>query len=784
MKSIKFIIVIYLIFLSINAMALRSDSVSIQNTEIHLAIRNFSAKKINGFCVQTIKFLVPTNTLSLDLSALKVDSILDGNTKLLYAQIGDKLKINLSSTKAVGSISNFKIYYQGTPAADPSGWGGFYFSGDYAFNLGVGFQVNPHSYGRAWFPCIDEFDIKNSYDFFIETDTNYTAACNGLLISNTKIGNSIIWHYREANPLSAYLAAVSVSKFTILKSQHNGIQSQYPVWLNCLPSDTNKIKASFENLPFAIQAFENAFGPQEYSKVGYNFVPFNSGAMEHAGNITYPNDFANGSKTYETLLAHELSHHWWGNAVTCKTAEDMWLNEGWASYCEHFFTEQLYGKQAYKNSILANHLFVLRFAHIRDGNIYSMTNIPHANTYGSHVYKKGASVIYSLRNVLGDSVFFKACKAYQTQYRFTNASTNDMQQVFENSGGSTKANSFFENWVKEKGFPHVIIQKQTHSGSGPFNLEIKTYQKPRFTNKLYKNMPIEVFFFKNRKEYEVKTIFINNENDSFNFTFNFKPVYVCLDYNQKLADAITDKTIVSNTKTSYDMPETFAKLNIIKATDSALIRLEHHWVGPEKFITTQPAMSNYRYITLDGIWQTTDTFNLELNYDGRAQGTNATLGYLDHTLITKTEDSLTVLYRGFPGDYWRPYPNLQFTTGGKLDKTGKVLIKNAQKGDYVFAMYNQTVNIETQDNLKNEKQFTCYPNPTSKEINLNFTHSNQKVMIEIYSTKGELMYQNNETLKQDKLIIDSSKWANGTYVIQYFNETKNIYETQKVVVVN
>ena len=782
MNFIKNITLTIILFVSSQCFAFRSDSVKLTNTSIHLSIRNFGSKNIKGYCTQKVQFLKASNQLTFDLSSLIVDSVYYNSNFLSHSRNGDKINLTLPTVQQIGDSCTIKIVYRGTPGADPSGWGGFYFSGDYAFNLGVGFQVNPHSFGRAWFPCIDEFDIKNSYDFYIETDTNYTAACNGILISNTKNGNSRIWHYQESTIMSAYLASVTVSKFTILKSQYNGLQKQFPIWLNCLPVDTNKIKASFSNLPATIAAFENAFGAQLYSKVGYNFVPFSSGAMEHAGNITYPNAFADGSKNYETLIAHELSHHWWGNAVTCKTAEDMWLNEGWASYCEHFFTQQLYGTQAYKKSILANHLFVSRFAHIRDGEIYSMTNIPHSNTYGSHVYKKGASVVHSLRSIMGDSLFFIACKAYLTQFRFKNASSLQMQQVFENIGG-VKAKSFFENWVFEKGFPHIIIEKQIHSGNGPYKINFFTFQKPRFTNKLYKNLPVEVFFFKNRKEYEVRTIEINNEKDEFNFTFNFKPVFVCLDYNEKLCDAITDRTIISNTQTTYDIPEAFAKLNILKVTDSALIRLEHHWVGPEKYITTQPAMSNYRYITLDGIWQTADTFSLELTYDGRQQGANATLGYLDHTLITKTEDSLTVLYRGFPGDWWRPYPNLQFTRGGKLDKQGKVLIKNAQKGDYVLAMYNKATGVINNE-INIEKQFTCFPNPTSKQINLAFATINQSILIEIYDGKGANIYQIKLDNNSNQLHIDSSTWTNGTYTINYYNQNTNQYDTQKVVVVN
>jgi len=745
-------------------LALRSDSLTINNTEIHLDIRNFGAKKIGGHCLQTLQFKTAMNKVRLDLSKLTVDSVKQNNNILSYTQTGESLNITLDKTYQANETTVVDIYYKGTPAADPGGWGGFYFTGNYAFNLGVGFTVDPHSYGRAWFPCVDEFTMKSTYEFYIQTDTNYVAACNGILKDVTKNGNSKIWHYRENNIMSAYLASVSVSQFSILKSNFNGMNTNYPVWLYCAGADSFKVKSSFANLPFAIDAFEKAFGAQPYDKVGYNLVPFNAGAMEHAGNITFPGPSVDGTKAAETTMAHELSHHWWGDAVTCVDASEMWLNEGWASYCEHFFTEQLYGKPAYKQSIADNHLFVLRFAHVRDGAVFSMINIPTTQTYGSHVYKKGADVIHSLRSVMGDSVFFKACKAYQTIYRYKNASSQNLQALFEQNGGGSKATDFFSNWIYEKGAPHVIIREQTHSGNGPFQLKIKTEQRPRFTNKLYKQLPIEIFFFKDRKTYEKQTILINNETDVFDFTLPFKPVFVCLDYDEKLSDAITDKTFVTSTNTTFDVPEMIGKLITKNLKDTAFIRLEHHWVGPEEYRSTQPAMSNYRYVTLDGIWNSNDSMDLELTYDGRMQGSSASTGYLDHTLIFQSEDSLTVLYRGFPGDYWRPWSGLVFTTGNKNDKAGKVLIKNAQKGDYVFAMYDKSIAIKNPDYDPFQHNWDIHPNPANTFVELSFHYQNcDHEWIDVVDANGKNIYH--QLREGEEITIPTSHWPSGTYII-------------------
>jgi aminopeptidase N len=110
--------------------------------------------------------------------------------------------------------------------------------------------------------------MKSAYEMFIDTDTGYLAACNGISKLATQNPNgTVTWHYYESKPMSAYLASVSVSKYALIQYNHTGINANFPVWLMCKPSDTGKVRASFINLSKAIMAFENAFGPQVYSKV-------------------------------------------------------------------------------------------------------------------------------------------------------------------------------------------------------------------------------------------------------------------------------------------------------------------------------------------------------------------------------------------------------------------------------------------------------------------------------------------------------------------------------------
>src|SRR5688572_14387829 len=183
------------------------------------------------------------------------------------------------------------------------------------------------------------------------------------------------------------------------------------------------MKNSFINLEAAFDIYENKFGPYRWDRVGYMLESMNSGAMEHAMNIGYPALLANGTLTYESIVVHELSHHWWGDLITCRTAEDMWINEGTAVFCEHVFTEDFYGRDQYLTNIRADVKELIRVCHLPDPNgddgYWPLSGVPLNHTYGATTYNKGALMIHSMRPYLGDSLFFAGLKQLLTDNMFS-----------------------------------------------------------------------------------------------------------------------------------------------------------------------------------------------------------------------------------------------------------------------------------------------------------------------------------------------------------------------------
>ena len=405
----------------------RADTFDVLSYEINASFLQYQAnKEIEATTVLRIIPKINTRSVTLDLLGLNVRGVkIDGvNADFQYTSP----KLLVTSTDILADTFLLEVDYFGNPQKDAQ-WGGFYFTGEYAFNLGVGFAADPHNFGRVWFPCFDNFVDRATYHMNITVDQGLRAYGNGLLdevVKNTDKTTTYKWVMDE--PIPTYLAAVAIAEYEEIEYEVDGI----PVLLTALGEDTANLRSSFENLSPCIKRFVEVYGEHSFNRVGFNIVPFNAGAMEHATNIAYPRyAIANGSKTSETLFAHELAHHWWGNTITCRTQEDMWLNEGWASYSERIFLEAVYGRDRYDEDVEDNHRSVLQFAHVQDGDVLPVSGIGHANTYGRHVYNKGADMVHSLRGMMGDEAFFDACRSFQSDFKFQDVTTDDMRVHFE-----------------------------------------------------------------------------------------------------------------------------------------------------------------------------------------------------------------------------------------------------------------------------------------------------------------------------------------------------------------
>lgn len=735
------------------------DTLHAAHYAIYIDTLNYATKSIKAHTsVKLISKLNNVTTLSLSLLKLTVDSVVANNQQLSYSYNDTTLVITPVSALNQNDSIVLSVYYRGAPKQDASGWGGFYFSGNYAFNLGVGFDADPHNVGKMWFPCIDEFTDRATYEFHITTAATSKAFCNGTLQSQTANANgTVTWHWALTQTIPTYLACMAVAPYYTLQQNINGIPVEFAV----MPADTANTLLTFQHLPQVLTAFEAAWGPYPFDKVGYSMVPFNSGAMEHASQITIGSAYINGSLSYETLWAHELAHMWWGDKVTCETAGDMWLNEGWASYNEAFINQAVYGDEAYKNWLRTNHRKVLQSAHITDGSYLSFINVPHAYTYGTTVYSKGADAVHTLRYYMQDTLFFNACKYHLNQRAFNSSNSYQFRDNLTTSSGIDMTR-FFDDWIFTEGFPHFSIDSVTYQPGGLDHYFVHVRQRSKGNNHLYK-MPIEINLTDGITD-TTFTFVMDSATQTFHCAVVFNPTWISLDRGEKISDAISDyeKNI---TATGFAlMPETNVKLDVVAlGSFNPTVRIEHNWVAPDNWKQSNPGirLSDYHYWKVDGLFDNQFLAKAIFTYNG---STNTNTGYLDNTLITTTEDSLVMLYREGTGTDWQLVNGFSKIYGSShTDKIGTLTVDTLKRGEYALAMLDYTVSINELI-TKQKPIIKVQPNPVGQSCHIEFELKGKKqALLQIFDTKGNCVKEFKVYAHQTFINWDVSEVQNGSY---------------------
>lgn len=755
---------------------LRSDTIDVTKYTIDMDFTDMSSQTISASC--KVKFTSEMDNIegiTLDLLAFTIDSIQRNGADLTYNYDDTLLRVETPNTLNTGDEDSLTVYYHGTPQQDPSGFGGFYFQGDYAYNLGVAFEANPHTYGRTWHPCFDNFVERASYDITVTSPAGKTAYSNGYIESeSTGPNNENIRRWILEEEIPSYLACVGVAPYTHVAQTYTSTltNDQTPVMLIAKQQDTTNMKNSFANLFGAMEAFETGYGPYRWNKIGFALVPFNGGAMEHATCIMYPKATANGGLQYETLMAHELSHHWWGDLVTCRTAEDMWINEGLASYSESIFLEHVYDHERYLDEIKGTHRDVLQKAAFNDGAFYSLSGVPHDATYGDHTYNKGATMIHNLRTYMGEVDFFDGLRAIQNNYAFKTINATEFRDELMNETGDDLT-AFFDNYVFQPGFNGFEIDSVEVVGSAPsFDVTVHIQQKLYEAPSLYTDVPMEITFVdQDRNEYSTTEI-VSGAQSEITVIVPFQPKMVYLNKNSALLNAVTGENLTTADTPIKDFNYAYFRISVDQNTDTSLIRVEHHRVAPDPiedaYIEHQFAISPDRYWKVDGILSSDFESKARIFFDGRnAASGNLDVGLMtDHGGVTFTEDSLVLLWRSNQKSRWEEYPFYDLETqGSDTDGYGRMEVNQLLKGEYAFGFRKNIASLSEENNTK---RIEIFPNPVRDELKVRIPTLEKNYSLKVYDTNGRLLY--NDIMREIVHRISTEYYSKGSYYIMIFDE--------------
>ncbi len=723
----------------------KSDTIDILHYDLHLDFTEVTQRQLHGHC--DIRFTPKLNNtpgISLDLLELTVDSVVLNGQALSYSYNDTILRAAFAGVLNTNDTVLLKVYYHGSPQGDGSGWGGWHSQSGYYYNLGVGFAANPHTYGRAWFPCFDNFVEKSTYDFHFTTVKPLRPYANGLRISETAInGDTILTHWKMTDPIPTYLASVAISNYAEITDNVSGLNGNIPVQLMAKPADSLKIVNSFINLKPTFHALENAFGPYYWQKVGYAVTTV--GAMEHATSIHYPVNLVNGNLNGEDIMAHELAHHWWGNLVTCETDADMWINEGMAEFCSHLYAESVYGRSSYLKTVMDNGYLVLDQAHARDNGFKAIQGLTHEYVYGTHVYQKGAMVAHNLRAYLGDSLFFTGLTTLLQNNKYGNLTSNEFRDQLGQITG-VNLNAFFDDWVFNPGFPQFSVDSLYTATSGQNNTaDFLITQRLRKAPAFYTNIPVFVTFFGQGGDTISRNVIMNGSHQLVNLqNLPFKPVFALAGYNGRLLSGNTYDEHNLNRSGIFSDNRSKMRLTVNSLQDSARIIVMHHWAAPGG---KTPAGQYYRlspqhYWTVKGI----DLQNADIT--GRVSFNRGTHS-LDQELVKSGIDSLVVLYREDATREWSIYPYQNrngFSTAGFID------IQQLKAGDYVLANTAEEIGIEE---IKGEKgAIEIYPNPAEGEIMVNFKDNDSgSYSVKMIDAAGKTLFDQRLNINSGETVI-------------------------------
>ena len=446
-----------------------------------------AARYISGDVTSHFKANSVMSEMYFDFSTnLTVSQVKYKGQPVTFSQLSTKeIKIQLGQSLAAGAVDSLTISYAGTPGAYGSAGEAFAISTQ--GGTPVLYTLNEPYGAQEWFPTKQSMNDKiEKVDLVITTPGAYSVAGNGKLISETTLPDGKKRTFWQTNyPIPAYLIALGITNYVKINDTMG--TPPFPFVNYVYPSTANN-NSAMNNIAWtkeAMNLFETYFGPYPYREEKYGHMQFNwGGGMEHA-TMSSMGSFGKG------LIAHELAHQWFGDKVTCKTWNEIWLNEGFATFGEHLVNEKLLmSASQFQNYLQGEMDYITSSA---GGSVYvadSQLGNTDAVFSGRLSYSKAGYVVRMMKWILGEEVFYQALKDFHNrpQLAYSYAGTEDLENsVLQTSG--VDLSGFFQDWIYGQGYPSYQIKWNQTTAQ---QLVIKVNQTQSHSSVNYFELPLPV----------------------------------------------------------------------------------------------------------------------------------------------------------------------------------------------------------------------------------------------------------------------------------------------------
>jgi aminopeptidase N len=418
-----------------------------QITHYDLAlVYRVSSNRLDGVAVLTATATgpEPLREFALDLStALRADRVTVDGARTRHTQRADKLRVTPAAPIAAGAHFKLEVRYGGAPKPMNSRFGTLGWE-----QLTDGVLVASQPIGApSWFPCDDRPDRKAAYKIAVTTASAYHVAANGVLESRTVAGSNTTWTYRQDEPMATYLATVQIGKYRSVELSNRGVEQRVIV----PPRFVSRAKNAFVQQPRMIEVFERFYGPYPFAG-GYTAVIADDDLeipIEAQGMSIFGVNHLAAAWENERLIAHELSHQWFGNSLTLIDWRDIWLHEGFAAYSEWLWSEAS-GQRSADEHARRWHARLAK----RPQNLVLADPGPE-HMFDDRVYKRGALTLHALRLTIGDVAFLRVLRQWTAAHRLGGVRTGDFLELVKGSATplTSRPDEFFERWLDTAKLP-------------------------------------------------------------------------------------------------------------------------------------------------------------------------------------------------------------------------------------------------------------------------------------------------------------------------------------------
>ena len=480
--------------------------------------------------------------LRLDAAEMKITHARLESKKLNYELRGESLFVDLDKVYGLDDTLTLTVSY----AISSPRKGLFFIRPDSGY---------PNKQWQVWsngesednhyfFPCYDFPNDKATSEMIVTVNEKWTAISNGKLleVKRDPHRHTATYHWYENKPHVSYLISLVAGEYVEVKDSSDHVSLSYFVYKH----QRDDALRSFGKTPKIMEFFSNKIGyPYPWEKYAQTVVQdYVLGGEENVSATTLTDGTIHDERAHldyssDGLVAHEFSHQWWGDMLTCRDWSHAWLNEGFASYFDVLFQEYDKGIDVALKSIYDAQRNVVNTdkGDKRRATVSSHYVNPN-DIFDIRIYGKGACVLHMLRFILGDELFWKAINYYAHRFAYQCVETNDFKVAIQEATGYNLG-WFFDEWLYKPGYPEFEVKTSWDQGTRMVNVSVKQVQKVDSLTGIF-TTPVEIEVWVNG-EPQTYLVMITKQEEEFSFPAYQEPQLVLFDKGSRILKKVKNE---------------------------------------------------------------------------------------------------------------------------------------------------------------------------------------------------------------------------------------------------